>query len=77
MVSDVEVDQQRNCDARPRGGFLVQLNLKRMIDEQVKLPISARWKEGSHFIVKAVEGEIVVESALSSVADVIEFGDVA
>jgi hypothetical protein len=51
--------------------------LKRMIDEQIKLPISARWKEGSHFIVKAVEGEIVVESALSSVADVIEFGDVA
>ena len=48
--------------------------LKRVIDEQIKLPISARWKEGSHFIVKAVEGEIVVEAApahLVSAADVI------
>ena len=25
--------------------------LKRVIDEQIKLPISARWKEGSHFEV--------------------------
>src|SRR6266480_827272 len=37
--------------------------LKRMIDELIKLPISARWKEGSHFVVKAVAGEIVVEAA--------------
>ena len=54
--------------------------LKRVIDEQIKLPISARWKEGSHFVVKAVAGEIVVESTpahLVSAADVIEFGDVA
>ena len=28
--------------------------LKRVIDEQIKLPISARWKDGSHFVVKAV-----------------------
>jgi ATP-dependent Clp protease ATP-binding subunit ClpA len=51
--------------------------LKRMIDEQIKLPISARWKEGSHFVVKALAGEIAVESALVSAADVMEFGDVA
>src|ERR1700704_5052575 len=51
--------------------------LKRMIDELIKLPISARWKEGSHFVIKAAAGEIVVESALVSAADVMEFGDVA
>src|SRR5438477_7848881 len=51
--------------------------LKRMIDEQIKLPISARWRDGSHFVVRAVAGEIVVESALMSAADAIEFGDVA
>jgi len=54
--------------------------LKRLIDEQIKLPISARWKEGSHFVVKAVEGEVVVEATpahLVSAADVMQFGDVA
>ena len=54
--------------------------LKRLIDEQIKLPISTRWKEGSHFVVKAVAGEVVVEAApahLVSAADVMEFGDVA
>ena len=54
--------------------------LKRMIDEKIKLPISARWKDGSHFIVKAVDGEIVVEAApahLVTAAGVLEFGDVA
>jgi ATP-dependent Clp protease ATP-binding subunit ClpA len=35
--------------------------LKRMIDERIKLPISARWREGSHFSVKAVDGEVTVE----------------
>src|SRR6185369_2614277 len=28
--------------------------LKRYIDEHIKLPISARWKEGTHFDVRAV-----------------------
>jgi len=37
--------------------------LKRFIDEHVKLPISERWKEGSHFEVKAIGGELVVEPA--------------
>src|SRR5689334_194785 len=35
--------------------------LKRFIDEQVKLPISSRWREGAHFEVKVVEGEVVVD----------------
>jgi ATP-dependent Clp protease ATP-binding subunit ClpA len=35
--------------------------LKRVIDECVKLPMSARWKEGSHFDVVVRNGEIVVE----------------
>jgi ATP-dependent Clp protease ATP-binding subunit ClpA len=52
--------------------------LKRAIDELVKLPISERWKEGSHFVVKARDGEIVVESAqVISAADVMDIGDVA
>jgi ATP-dependent Clp protease ATP-binding subunit ClpA len=53
--------------------------LKRMIDEQIKLPISARWKEGSHYVVKAVGQDIVVEASprLVSAADVLEIGDVA
>ena len=36
--------------------------LKRVIDEQIKLPISARWKEGSHFASRPWDGEIVVEA---------------
>lgn len=44
------------------------------------MPISARWKEGSLFVVKAIDGEVVVEAALAtpvSAADVMEFADVA
>jgi ATP-dependent Clp protease ATP-binding subunit ClpA len=37
--------------------------LKRFIDEHVKLPISARWKEGSHFDVRIRSGAIAVEPA--------------
>jgi ATP-dependent Clp protease ATP-binding subunit ClpA len=54
--------------------------LKRVIDEQIKLPISARWKEGSHFAVKAVNGEIVVEASVAPILTAhhaLEFGDVA
>jgi ATP-dependent Clp protease ATP-binding subunit ClpA len=39
--------------------------LKRLIDEQIKLPISARWKEGTHFTVRAENGEIAVEPAVA------------
>jgi ATP-dependent Clp protease ATP-binding subunit ClpA len=39
--------------------------LKRLIDEQIKLPISARWKEGTHFAVSANNGEITVEAAVA------------
>jgi ATP-dependent Clp protease ATP-binding subunit ClpA len=39
--------------------------LKRLIDEQIKLPISARWKEGTHFTVSANNGEITVEPAIA------------
>jgi len=35
--------------------------LKRVIDERIKLPISTRWKEGSHFLVRCENGEVVVE----------------
>ena len=35
--------------------------LKRFIDEHIKLPISAQWKDGSHFDVKAKDGRLVVE----------------
>jgi ATP-dependent Clp protease ATP-binding subunit ClpC len=35
--------------------------LKRVIDEHVKLPISARWREGSRFHVRVKNGEVTVE----------------
>src|SRR5216110_1766492 len=35
--------------------------LKRVIDERIKLPISTRWREGSHFQVRVANGEVVVE----------------
>jgi ATP-dependent Clp protease ATP-binding subunit ClpA len=41
--------------------------LKRVIDERIKLPISARWREGSHFEVTAKGGEVVVEPAPAKV----------
>jgi ATP-dependent Clp protease ATP-binding subunit ClpA len=54
--------------------------LKRYIDEQIKLPISARWKEGTHFDVRAVGGSIVVEPGIAKVAsanEALAYGDVA
>jgi len=54
--------------------------LKRYIDEHVKLPISAAWKNGTHFDVKAVGGELVVEVEGGSLAPAqasVEYGDVA
>ena len=35
--------------------------LKRVIDERVKLPISARWRESSHFHVRVKNGEVTVD----------------
>jgi ATP-dependent Clp protease ATP-binding subunit ClpA len=35
--------------------------LKRTIDERIKLPISANWKDGSHFRVVLRDGELVVD----------------
>jgi ATP-dependent Clp protease ATP-binding subunit ClpC len=54
--------------------------LKRMIDERIKLPISARWREGSHFSVRAVGGELTVEVSPAGVVDLDEglaYGGVA
>jgi ATP-dependent Clp protease ATP-binding subunit ClpC len=52
--------------------------LKRYIDEHIKLPISAQWKEGSHFSVRARDGEIVVEpSPAKIVAGTAFYGSVA
>jgi ATP-dependent Clp protease ATP-binding subunit ClpA len=54
--------------------------LKRFIDEQIKLPISAQWKSGSHFDVKVKDGELVVEPAVAKMAtpdDTLAYGDVA
>jgi ATP-dependent Clp protease ATP-binding subunit ClpC len=53
--------------------------LKRVIDEQVKLPISARWKEGTHFEVTARGDEVVVEAAparIESAEGALAWGDV-
>ena len=35
--------------------------LKRVIDERIKLPISARWHEATHFRVRLQGGEVVVD----------------
>src|SRR5438067_1462294 len=54
--------------------------LKRYIDEHVKLPISAKWKDGSHFAVKAHGGELVVEPSISKIGSAdqaLAYGDVA
>jgi len=54
--------------------------LKRFIDEQIKLPISAQWKEGSHFDVIVKAGELVVEPAVAKMTkpeDTLAYGDVA
>ena len=44
--------------------------LKRFIDEHIKLPISAHWKEGSHFEVRVTNGDIHVEAAPAKVMSV-------
>ena len=54
--------------------------LKRAIDERIKLPISARWKEGSHFEVSLVDDVICVEPTPARILNLegaIAFGDVA
>src|SRR5499427_9224494 len=41
--------------------------LKRFIDEHIKLPISAQWKDGSHFDVTAKDGMLCVEPSVKSI----------
>jgi len=43
--------------------------LKRIIDQQIKLPISERWKEGSHFDVTVQNGAVVVAPGPARVPD--------
>jgi ATP-dependent Clp protease ATP-binding subunit ClpA len=43
--------------------------LKRVIDERIKLPISALWKDGSHFDVTVKNGEVIVEPGPARVPD--------
>ena len=54
--------------------------LKRVIDERIKLPISTRWKEGSHFRIKVMGGEVVVDASpdrLVAADPQLAYGDVA
>ena len=37
--------------------------LKRYIDEHIKVPMSARWKDGNHFDVTVRDGHLIVEPA--------------
>ncbi len=41
--------------------------LKRVIDERVKLPISARWQEGTHYQIAVQDGRVIVEASSPSV----------
>jgi ATP-dependent Clp protease ATP-binding subunit ClpA len=54
--------------------------LKRFIDEHVKLPISARWKEGLHFDVHVKDDAIEVEPSVAKIPspdETLAYGDVA
>jgi ATP-dependent Clp protease ATP-binding subunit ClpA len=51
--------------------------LKRFIDEHIKLPISAQWKDGSHFEVRVKNGDIRVEPAPAKVLPGSAIADVA
>jgi ATP-dependent Clp protease ATP-binding subunit ClpA len=46
--------------------------LKRVIDERIKLPIAAQWKEGSHFHVRVAGQAIVVDAAPARSAGAIQ-----
>ena len=35
--------------------------LKRVIDDRIKLPISQRWTEGTHFVVNVRDGKIQID----------------
>jgi ATP-dependent Clp protease ATP-binding subunit ClpA len=37
--------------------------LKRLIEERIKLPISQRWSEGTHFIARAADGKVSIDVA--------------
>ncbi len=37
--------------------------LKRVIDDQIKLPLSQRWKDSNHFRAAVKDGQLVVEAA--------------
>jgi len=41
--------------------------LKRVIDERVKLPISARWQEGTRYQIAVQDGRVIVEASSPSV----------
>ena len=54
--------------------------LKRIIDEKIKLPLSERWHQGSHFEVAMKDGVLQVEPApgkIPSPEQMLAFGDVA
>ncbi|MGH9143204.1 MAG: AAA family ATPase, partial [Vicinamibacterales bacterium] len=54
--------------------------LKRFIDEHIKLPISEQWKNGSHFDVRAKDGQLFVEPGIAKVTSASEamaYGDIA
>jgi len=54
--------------------------LKRVIDEKIKLPLSERWHQGTHFEVTLSGGNLKVEPApgkMPSADQALAFGDVA
>jgi ATP-dependent Clp protease ATP-binding subunit ClpA len=52
--------------------------LKRVIDEKIKLPISASWREVAHFEVNVRDGKVVVEPAPTlATSSAFAYGDVA
>ena len=80
---DDRMSTTRRSSASSREGYSLAFGarfLKRVIDEQIKLPISARWKDGSHFEIKVEHEQIVVVPALARIVatnDTIAYSDVA
>src|SRR5262249_27983650 len=60
----LEIDDAA-LDLMARDGYSLAFGarfLKRLIDERIKLPMTMRWKEGSHFRVRVVNGAIAVDA---------------
>jgi ATP-dependent Clp protease ATP-binding subunit ClpA len=62
-IGDEALDAIVRCGHSPAYGARF---LKRVIDERIKLPISAKWHDAQHFHVRVENGEVVVDTERSA-----------